>query len=120
MNKEEITKRFNKLLFDFFKDVIVTYPDIKIFNELRVQLRMALMADEKIAINQFHEQLVNNYKNEILKENEDFFLKFDLSGTVLSSLNELKNLWTKSSDENKKKLWKYIKVLTVLSEKVHS
>lgn len=120
MNKEEITKRFNKLLFDFFKDIINTYPNIKVFNELRIQLRLALTADEKIAIKQFYQQLVKNYKNKIMIEDDDFFLKFDLSGTVLENLNSLKDIWCNSTEDNKKKLWKYVKILTILSEKVNN
>ena len=119
MNKGEITKRFNKLLFDFFKDIITTYPNVKIFNELRIQLRLALMADEKIAIKQFYDQLVKEYKNKIMKEDDDFFLTFDLSGTVLENLNSLKDIWSNSNEDNKKKLWKYVKILTILSEKVN-
>ena len=54
-----------------------------------------------------------------MNEDDDFFLKFDLAGTVLSNLNELKNIWSNSNEDNKKKLWKYVKILTILSEKVN-
>ena len=47
-------------------------------------------------------------------------MKADELKHIAPKLNELKNLWNKSSDENKKKLWRYIKVLTVLSEKVNN
>ena len=120
MSTQAFTERFNKTLFAFFKQIIAIYPDVKEFKSLRAQLRMALTANNSLAITHFHQQLVLKYKQQILKQDESFFLDFDLSGTVLADLNHLKNVYIGSSDSTKQAIWKYVKVLTLLSSKVMS
>lgn len=117
-SKNLLIKRFNNLLFDFFKEIIEIYPNIKIFNSMRVQLRMGLMSNEKLAIEPFYNFLVKINKTEIISKNENFFLNFDLSNTSLADLNYLKNIWLNASNKTKNAIWKYLQVLTILSEKV--
>ena len=112
------TEKFNKTLFAFFKQIIAIYPEIKEFKSLRAQLRMALTANDKLAVQHFYQQLVQQYKAQIIAQDEKFFINFDLSGTVLSDLNHLKGVYTNSSDATKAQIWKYVKVLTVLSTRV--
>lgn len=113
-----LVKRFNKTLFDFFKQIIAIYPDVKVFYQLRTQLRMGLTTNEKLAITNFYTHLVKEYKQQILSQDESFFLDFDLTGTVLSDLNYLKVVFKDATPNTKVALWKYVKVLTILSEKL--
>ena len=60
----------------------------------------------------------NNFNlQQILKQDEEFFLTFDLSGTVLEDLNCLKDVWKQASPATKTAIWKYVKILLVLSQK---
>lgn len=117
MSKSTYTKTFNKQIKNFFKQITEVYPDLKEIKQIKAQLNMALIANEEIAIKNFNIHLVNKYEKQILSQDENFFLNFDLSGTVLSELNHLKTVYTSASDNTKQCIWKYCKVLTLLSKK---
>jgi hypothetical protein len=110
-------QRFNKTINEFFKQINTSYPEMPIFKELQTKLRMALMANQNIAIESFYTHVVSKYRTQILKQDEAFFLSFDLSGTVLEDLMELKKVWQTATPGTKQSIWKYVKVLTILSEK---
>jgi len=120
MSKQTYTTTFNKQIKAFFKQITEIYPDIKEIKSIKSQLSMALLADEEIAIKNFYQHLVTKYEKQILSQDEKFFLNFDLSGTVLSELNHLKNVYLSSTDNTKQCIWKYCKVLTLLSKKYAS
>ena len=116
--QQKITTVFNTQLFAFFKQIIAMYPQMKEFTSLRAQLRMAINTmGADIAIIQFNQQLVSKYLTQILKQDENFFLTFDLTGTVLSDLNHLKGVYANATPNTKVAIWKYVKVLTLLSKK---
>ena len=116
--QQKITTIFNKQLFAFFKQIIDMYPTMKEFKTLRAQLRMGLTAmGQDIAIKQFYQQLVSQYEQQVLSQDESFFLDFDLSGTVLADLNHLKQVYASATPNTKVAIWKYVKVLTLLSKK---
>ena len=112
-----IVDKFNKTIFEFFTNITKVYPDMKIFTELKAKLRVALMSDDTLAINNFYSHVTKKYKQQILKEDEEFFLSFDLTGTVLEDLNCLKEVWLVATPNTKKSIWKYVKILLVLSQK---
>lgn len=116
--QQKITTIFNKQLFAFFKQIIDMYPTMKEFTALRAQLRMGLTAmGQDIAIKQFYQQLVSQYEKQVLSQDESFFLDFDLSGTVLADLNHLKTVYANATPNTKVAIWKYVRVLTLLSKK---
>lgn len=111
---------FNKQITDFFTAIIATFPEETVFNTLRAQISMALMLDDTIAIKHYHEYVTKLYKAKIYKKDVKFFLEFDLSGTPLEHLNQLKTLWKTADAKTQATMWQYIKVLTILSEKYYS
>ena len=117
MSKQKYIDTFNKQIKDFFKQITVIYPQLKEIRQIRSQLAGVLLVDKKIAIEHFYNHVVKKYEQQILSQDEEFFLNFDVSGTVLSSLNHLKSVYTSSTDNTKKCIWKYCKVLTLLSKK---
>lgn len=110
-------EKFNKTIFEFFRNISQVYPDMPILKELKGKLRVALMTNESLAINNFYDHVTLKYKHQILKQDEEFFLSFDLSGTVLEDLNCLKDVWKQASPATKTAIWKYVKILLVLSQK---
>ena len=120
MSKSLYIKTFNKQIKAFFKQITEVYPDLKEIKQIKAQLNMALLANEEIAIKHFNIHLVQKYEKKILTQDESFFLNFNLSGTVLSELNHLKAVYTSASPNTKQCIWKYCKVLTLLSKKYAS
>ena len=115
--KQMIVDVFNKKLMEFIKDIIETFPDNNDFRTMRTKLRMIISTTEETPIQNFKKYVVNNYKDYIISKNEDFFLKMDLSNTHFSSFNYLKDLWKNTTDNTKNAMWKYMELLTKLSEK---
>jgi len=120
MSKQKYCQTFNKQIRAFFKQITQIYPEIKEIKSIKGQLNMALIADETIAIKHFNTQLVQKYEKQILSQDEQFFLDFDLTGTVLADLNHLKGIYQSASPNTKLCIWKYCKVLTLLSKKYAS
>jgi hypothetical protein len=117
MSKSTYCATFNKQIRAFFKQIKEVYPDLKEIKAVASQLNMALAMDETVAVSNFHKHLVSKYEEQIMKQDEAFFLAFDLTGTPLSDLNHLKNVYASATPNTKQCIWKYTKVLTVLSKK---
>lgn len=115
--KTMIVNVFNKKLMEFIKEIIEMYPTNKDFKSMRSQLRMIISTSENLPIENFKKYVANEYRNNIDSRNEDFFLKLDLSGTPFASLNYLKDMWLNTSEGTKDAMWKYIELLTKLSDK---
>jgi len=120
MSKSAYTTMFNKQLRTFFKQITEIYPEIREIKSMKGQLNMALIAEPTIAISNFYTHLVTKYEKQILSQEENFFLEFDLTGTALADLNHLKAVYQKSSPNTKVCIWKYVRVLTLLSKKYSS
>ena len=63
---------------------------------------------------------MENYKT-LIKENKEIIntnTNFD-DNYMIAFFDNIKNVWEKLSDHNKKIIWRYIKSLSVLSENHH-
>lgn len=112
-------KAFNTQIFKFFDEIIKMYPKIKEFKTLKMKIKTASLIKDNITIEMFHKTVVVHYLKEISEKDEKFFLTLDLSGTPLENLSHLRNLWKFASDTTKKSIWKYIELLTKLSNAYH-
>lgn len=108
---------FNKKLMEFVKEVIEMYPDNKDFKSMRSQLRMIMSSAENLPIQKFKELVTIPYSKKIYEKDELFFLELDLSGTPFESFNYLKKMWKTTTPTTKEAMWKYVELLTKLSEK---
>lgn len=112
-----IVNIFNKKLMEFIKEVIEMYPNNKDFKSMRTQLRMIMNNVETLPIEKFKKYVAVKYRKNIDEKNEKFFLELDLSGTPFESFNYLKDMWKTTSEKTKQAMWKYIELLTKLSDK---
>ena len=96
------------------------YPKNKDFKLIKNQIMMLAQTNTyEIAIQTF-ELNISLYRNHLRTKNEKFFLEFNLSGTPLSDLNYLKEIWKTVDDKTKDAMWRYFLILDKLSEKYHS
>lgn len=112
-----IVNIFNKKLMEFVKEIIDMYPDNKDFKSMRSQLRMIISTSETLPIEKFKIYVSQKYEDNINSRNENFFLKLDLTGTPFASFNYLKDMWVNTSSLTKDAMWKYVELLTKLSNK---
>lgn len=107
---------FNKQLLNLLKEISKQYPDNLDLKALKNTLFIIIKASPKKPINVYHES-VYIYHNQIMNEDSDFFLNFDLKNTLLEDFGYVKNVWENSNDKNKKIIWTYFKVFDKLVEK---
>jgi hypothetical protein len=124
MNKSEILSAFNNHIQEFFKDVIIIYPDdddIKVANS---SLSVMRKANPRLVIEMWKEYMLK-YKKEINEGNIDFFINKNYaddlrttsnSSVILEKIDTLREPMKKMDPENLKKTIKYVQNLTKLCE----
>ena len=118
--KEKFINVFNLKLMEFFKKIIMMYPNNKDFKSMRAQLRLLVTNSPNSPSEYFYKHVNLKYSKYILERNDTFVIDLDLSGTPFASLNYLKNVWTSTNDETKNAMWEYVVLLTKLSQKIIS
>tara|TARA_B110001454_G_C12720344_1_gene434397 strand:- start:2250 stop:2645 length:396 start_codon:yes stop_codon:yes gene_type:complete len=118
--KEKFINVFNLKLMEFFKKIIIMFPNNKDFKSMRAQSRLLVTNSPNSPSEYFYKHVNLKYSNYILEKNDTFFIDLDLSGTPFASLNYLKNVWTSTNDETKNAMWEYVILLTKLSQKIIS
>tara|TARA_B100001105_G_C22288882_1_gene398680 strand:- start:279 stop:647 length:369 start_codon:yes stop_codon:yes gene_type:complete len=106
---------FNNQCLNFVKELSEIYPDSDNLIPVKNKLLIVIKTSPNFLIKNFYKTCYQ-YKTEAYNKNENFFLNYKLSGTVIHSL-QLKDLWKNSTETTKEKCWLYIQVLFKLCEK---
>ena len=131
--------RFNRQLKSLCSVFIMLYPDDKYFKQAETYLDLGISTNPRLVHTLFVEHVMK-FKDEILAEDEAFFMDYITDkkkreelmekGTDLLSNYNVKTdamdtimeraslLWGQLEDEQKENIWKYLKVLIVLAERV--
>lgn len=124
MNKEIYYILFNEKLNEFFTDIIAVFPDIKDFKTFKSGLSVLKNINVKSPQIIFNNHILNKFKEEIYKKDENFFLneaEYDILSKEtdywLDFIKQIKNIWKTMSEENKEIVWKYLHILCILSDK---
>lgn len=120
MTSRKILEIFNIQLMKFLTEICKMYPDNRKFISLKGQIRSSLLIDNKLSIRIFYKYIVKDYKEQVLKKDDDFFLNFDVSGSAFESLNYIKTIWRDSDENTKNAIYKFILLLTRLCSKYYS
>lgn len=111
--------RFNKQVRNLLGDLKKIFPQRKEISIGEAQMETALMINERVVLDSFI-KYVYPFKGQILKKEEQFFLKPGNVGEddYLSEALQLRDLWQNAlRPENKEMLWKYFQVLILLAER---
>lgn len=116
-------KAFNTQLVNFIQDLVRQYPkdgDLIIYGEA---IETLVKIDSRKCLTNFI-KYVYPHKKEIMSEDDSYFLGYNVSGHSESTdeieklSDKIKKIWeTNCTDDTKKTIWKYFKVLIILSEK---
>lgn len=116
-------EKFNNTFNEFIDDLIVLFPkdaDLRMYKNM---LLAALCVNDKVLIGVFKESVVETYGTQLLAKDETFFLNHDYSEFTSNEeynaiINKIRLYWTNMNDDNKNIIWKYFKVLILLSKKI--
>ena len=116
-------KAFNTQLVNLVQDLVRQYPkdgDFIIYGEA---IETLVKIDSRKCLTNFI-QYVYPHKKEIMSEDDSYFMSYDVAGHAESTdeieklSDKIKKIWeTNCTDATKKTIWKYFKVLIILSEK---
>lgn len=118
-------KKFNKTFNEFIDDIILIFPNDSELRMYKKLISTALTFNSRLIINIFIDSVVLKYGTQLLEKDESFFLNNDYSDLIDSSQTEynaliqkIKEYWVIMNDENKDIIWKYFRVLILLSKKI--
>ena len=126
MDKQTILKAFNSQFEEFLEDIEILYPDNKDIRTTKTGLGMMRRVNPKKIVSVWYRYICLKYKEEIDKENLDFFLSKDYrddlkmdegtSNKVLEGIDKIRGPMRELDDDNTKKCIQYFKNLNTLSE----
>lgn len=118
--------KFNNTIFQLIENLQSVYNNNNTFNSVlekyKNKFELLVKINPSKSIDVFF-QYAYKYKNEIMNEDEKFFLGHDCKEDVndenyINNALKLKDIWQESNDNNlKKSLFTYFKVLIVLTER---
>ena len=119
-------KKFNDTMCEFMADLITIIPNDANLHLYKAFIVSAIMLDEELVIRGFYNRIYKVYGEHIFAKNEAFFLDHDYCEIVsLHKQNKniehivfsIKTYWKHISDTNREIVWKYFKILCLLSQK---
>ena len=114
---------FNDKLIGFFEDLAETYPEERDIKTALEALKGAKKINPRLILDMFVEYVTTPLRDAILEEREDQVIAF-AKATIQNQYNDMLTAlmifdkhWPTMSEHNKEAIWKYMKVLVLLSEK---
>jgi len=114
---------FNTQLIRFFEDLSLTFPEERDIKSALEMIKFAKMSNPKLIIDMFHEHIYKDLNEAIVREDSDFIIHY-AKQKIKTQFNEISpaltifdKYWGVLSDNNKKTIWTYLKLLCVLCEK---
>lgn len=126
MDEGGIFTIFNNKLIEFAKDLVYIYPDVNDFNIFLTASTWTIQLDKYAPQALFNYHVIKPFGDMILKKDESFFLVekyenasafFEHYGNDFNIIEKLKKIWINLDEENKETIWKYMQVLTIISNK---
>lgn len=116
-------EKFNTTFNEFIDDLIKLFPldaDLRMYKNI---LLTTLCVDDKVLVNLFKDSVVDKYGPQLLAKDETFFLNNDYSEYSINEeyhaiINKIRSYWKTMNEENRNIIWKYFKVLILLSKKI--
>ena len=113
---------FNNKLINFFEDLQETFPEEKDIRTSLEALRGAKKVNPKLLLDIFYDQVTQPLRDQILAQDEEKVITYARTA-IQSQFNEISvalmifdKHWPTMSEHNKDAIWKYMKVLDLLSE----
>ena len=111
---------FNNQLIRFFEDLYDTFPEERDIKSALEMIKFAKASNPKLILDLFYEHVYVELCEPIQREDSDFVVSYAKS-KIENQFNEIspaliifQKYWDVISDNNKKSIWNYLKVLCIL------
>lgn len=118
-------EKFNDTFREMIQDLVNVFPQDSELRMYKLGLEAVLFADRHVISKVFYNEIATPYGDKIKNQDESFFLEKDYQEfghyeNVGDIVRKLKGCWMELSDDNKEVIWKYFKVLSVLSQRIEA
>jgi hypothetical protein len=125
---------FNNKLTNFIDDLIIVFPNDNDFKLFKNTINLVKLANNKLLLKYFKLGVNEEFQNNILNKNENFFLDNNYRSVLDNSkistvinkdnvndklIEKLKEYWTQLNDDNIETVWNYFNILLQLSKKIN-
>jgi hypothetical protein len=114
---------FNNQLIKFFEDLSESFPEERDIKSALELIRLAKLSNPRIIQTLFYEHVYTSLDEPIKREDSDYVVAYAKS-KIENQFNEIspallifQKYWTTISDNSKKSIWSYLKVLCILCER---
>ena len=120
----DYVEKFNSIFNELIDDLIRLYPDDTDFYMYKTALSAVHMIDSQKVCRGFRNHVALAYGDMIQMKNDAFFtahtmtLKID-NESVIHFMSKLHDLWCDIQTSDKEVIWKYLRVLVILSKKAN-
>lgn len=116
----DLYSTFNRKLSEFADD-LARHVDPE-FSGYKAMLSMTAAIDNKMPMKIFHDNICVQYEKDIIEKNDKVFLErsYEDMGADMAIVQRLKSMWHKIDDANKDIVWKYMTLLTLITNKCYS
>jgi hypothetical protein len=110
-------------LIRFFEDLIETFPEERDIKLALDTIQGARKINPRLILDMFNQHVTTDLREAIVAENQDQFISLarvkivTQFNEILTALAIFDKHWTTLSEQNQQSIWKYLKVLLVLSDK---
>jgi hypothetical protein len=115
---------FNQKLLEFSRDLCDVFPSNSEFQKLQAGVVFLQNLEPKTLEKYFYKYFSSKFREQLLNKDERFFIEQDnyVTGEDYwkNLVNQLKEIWKSLSQENKDIIWKYFRILIVLSDKCNN
>jgi hypothetical protein len=114
---------FNTYLIRFFEDLYETFPEERDIKSALELIKFAKQSNPKLVLDLFYIHVYLDLNQAISREDSDFIVNYARNkinrefNEISPALTIFDKYWDKMSDNNRKSIWKYLKLLCALCEK---
>lgn len=112
---------FNAKLKEFSDDLCKAFPNVSDFSTLKSAVALAVNLAPSQPYQFFRQHVVSPYASQILAQDENFFLSQELlveEAGGLDVVQRLRGVWADMTNDDKDSVWKYLKVLILICNKI--
>jgi hypothetical protein len=117
-------EKFNDTIEEFLADIIRVFPEDDDMQLYQFGLKGLRLASPTTVCHEYYQAVTIPYYDKINTRDEEFFMEHDFTEVKndvpdgIRILSKTLNYWKSLNDDDKETVWKYLKVLCVLSKKV--
>ena len=123
----DYNERFNETFKEFMQDLIRVFPEDVEFRMYELAIQSTMTYYPTYIGEMFFEKVTLPFEDKIMQRDTTFFLTHDYTDVLDNPhkeanaiIEKIKDCWVNMVDDNKEIVWKYFRILVLLSKKIQN